>query len=72
MHTCGACEQKKRAEERLAGVAGRNGDGAKERASKDELAQALRDNILSKVNTSSERDGFAAESMCIVSRRWTW
>lgn len=43
--------QKKRAQERLAGGqnSGRKGESAKERASKDEMAQALRDNILSQV-----------------------
>eukprot|EP00752_Nemacystus_decipiens_P018608 g16683.t1 len=46
---------KKRAAERLAEgqISGRNGESAKEQASKREMAQALRDNILSQVKGGS-------------------
>lgn len=56
-HAC-ACAQKKRAEEQLEGEGGQSSGGngrggTKEQASKEEMAQALRDNILAQVNSKS-------------------
>lgn len=56
-HAC-AYTQKKRAEEQLEGEGGQSsgrngGGGTKEQASKEEMAQALRDNILAQVNSIS-------------------